>query len=139
MTPNILMVTSAAIVGLLGLGHVSLTLGGTRLLPRDPSLKAAMERDTLVITRQTSVWRAWLGFNISHGMGAMLFALAYAHLAIAHGDVLFNSIFLQAVGLTVLLSYMVLAKLYWFTTPLVAVSVSLTCYTLAVALSWTSL
>src|SRR5438046_6957052 len=30
------------------------------------------------------MWRAWVGFNASHSMGAMLFGLVFAFLALAH-------------------------------------------------------
>jgi hypothetical protein len=136
MTANILVATSAAIVGLLGVSHVALTLWGPQLLPRDRSLKAAMERDSPVITRQTTIWRAWIGFNISHGMGAILFGLVYGTLAIAHGELLFDSILLQAAGFAMLVSYVALAKLYWFVTPLVGTSVSLACYSVGIVLAW---
>lgn len=135
MTSNVLVATSAVIVGFLGIAHLILTFRGPKLLPRDRSVKAAMEGCSPVITRQTTYWRSWIGFNASHSMGAILFGSVYSYLAIAYPELLFQSAFLQAVGIATLLSYVVLAKLYWFITPLVGVSVSLLLYAVGIVLA----
>lgn len=128
------MLISAAIVALLGLGHLILTFWGPKLLPRDSSLKEAMEQVSPVLTTQTTIWRAWMGFNASHSMGAILFGLVYGYLAVVHSDVLFQSAFLQVVGFAMLAAYVVLARLYWFRTPLVGTTLALACYVVSVGL-----
>jgi hypothetical protein len=125
---------SAIIPGLLGLGHLLLTYFGPKLLPRDLSLRDAMEQVSPVITTQTTIWRAWLGFNVSHSMGLLLFGLFYGYLALAHSDLLFQSVFLQLVGGCILVGYVVLAKLYWFSSPLIGTSLALIFYLVGVGL-----
>jgi hypothetical protein len=34
-----------------------------------------MTRSGLRLTRRTDMWRAWVGFNLSHGLGVVVFAL----------------------------------------------------------------
>jgi hypothetical protein len=136
MNPNIVMTVSVSIIGLLGLVHFILTLRGPKLVPRDPSLKAAMKEVAPVITTQTNIWQMWIGFNLSHSMGAMLFGLVYGYLALAHGDLLFESLFLQGVGFAMLAGFVALAKLYWFITPLLGSAVALVLYTISVVLAW---
>ena len=63
------------------------------------------------------MWRAWVGFNASHSYGAILFGAVWAYLALAHPAFLFQSVFLLALGLVVLLGYVVLARVYWFSIP----------------------
>lgn len=135
MIARILMVASAAIIGALGCGHLLLTYRGPKLLPRDPSLREAMERVSPVITSQTTIWKAWMGFNVSHSMGAILYGLMFGYLAAAQPEILFQSIFLQAVGLAMVLGFFVLAKIYWFTTPLLGSTLSLILYVASVALA----
>ncbi|MGE0640792.1 MAG: hypothetical protein AB7G12_16425 [Thermoanaerobaculia bacterium] len=132
---NLLMTASVSIIGLLGLAHLVLTFRGPKLLPRDPDLAEAMKRVSPVITSQTTIWRAWLGFNASHSFGAMLFGLVYGYLAIVHGELLFASTFLLAVGFVLLAGFLVLAKLYWFRTPLAGAALSLCLYVAAVVLA----
>ena len=127
-----LMTLSALVVLTLGVLHLVYTFSGTKLTPRDPALQVRMNEVPLVITRQTTVWRAWIGFNASHSMGAILFGLVYGFLANAHPELLFSSAFLLAVGAVMLGGLAVLAKLYWFRIPFAGVVISLACYVLSV-------
>ena len=129
MLPTILIVTSAAIVGTLGLLHLIITFSGPKLHPRDRDLKERMETVSPVITRQTTMWKAWIGFNASHGFGAMLFAAIYGYMAVAQSALLFRSVYLFAVGEVLLIGFVILAHKYWFTTPRRGLWVALICYT----------
>lgn len=135
MDPARLVTASAAIVGALGCGHLLLTYFGPRLLPRDRELIAAMDRVSPVLTRQTTIWRAWIGFNVSHSLGAIFYALVYGYLANAHAELLFGSPYLLAVGGALLATYVVLAWRYWFVTPLVGTAVAFACFAAAVVLA----
>jgi hypothetical protein len=123
-----LVAASAAIVLLLGLAHLLFTFRGPKLLPRDPELQARMQEVSPVITRQTTMWKCWVGFNASHSVALILFGAVYGYLALAHGTVLFASVFLLALGLLVLLGYLFLAKMYFFRTPLRGVIVATVLY-----------
>jgi hypothetical protein len=90
-----LIAGSAAIIMLLGLIHLLYTFYGPKLLPRDRDLKARMEEVSPVITRETTMWKAWVGFNASHSYGAILFGAVYGYLSLAHSAFLFQSMFLQ--------------------------------------------
>jgi hypothetical protein len=126
------MTVSALVLLTLGVLHLVYTFSGPKLMPRDPALQARMNEVPLVITRQTTMWRAWIGFNASHSMGAILFGLVYGFLANAHPQLLFNSPFLLAVGVFMLGGLAVLAKLYWFRIPFAGVVISLACYVLSI-------
>jgi hypothetical protein len=123
-----LIALAAAIVFGLGLLHLVLTFRGPRLLPRDRELRAQMEHSTLVLTRETSVWKAWIGFNASHSLGAMLFGAVYGHLALVQPTALAGSTFLLAVGAVVLLAYAGLGRCYWFSVPFRGIVLSLLLY-----------
>jgi hypothetical protein len=110
LVPIILMSLSALLVLALGVLHLVYTFRGPKLTPRDPALQARMAEVHPVITRQTTMWRAWVGFNASHSMGAILFGLVYGFLANAYPEILFSSPFLLAVGLAMLGSLAVLGK-----------------------------
>ena len=135
MIARLLVVASAAIVLALGCVHLVYTFFGSRLAPRDPSLQSAMAEVPLVLTRQTTMWKAWVGFNASHSMGAILFGLVYGYLALAHEELLFQSWFLPAVGLAMLVGLLVLARHYWFRAPFRGLCASLLCYVAGLALS----
>ena len=117
MQASMFIAASAAVIFLLGLVHLIYTFRGSKLHPRDSELKARMLAVSPVISRDTTMWRAWIGFNASHGFGAILFGVVYAYLAVLHSAWLFRSWFLLTVGLVFLLGYAVLGKLYWFSVP----------------------
>ena len=123
-----LVACSAGILLVLGSIHLLYTFHGPKLTPRDAGLRAQMEIAHPVLTRQTTMWKAWVGFNASHSLGAMLFGLVYGYFALAQPGLLFTSGFLSALGLVFLLAYLVLARAYWFRIPLVGVALSLACY-----------
>lgn len=136
MIATILMSLSAVVLLTLGVLHLIYTFSGPLLTPRDATLQARMSEVHPVITRQTTMWRAWIGFNASHSMGAILFGLVYGFLAIAHADILFGSTFLLAVGLVMLCGFVILGKLYWFRVPFTGIVVSLTFYVASIVAWW---
>ena len=135
LAAKILMVLSASIILTLGVVHLVYTFWGPNLTPRDPALAISMRQTSPVITTETPMWRAWVGFNASHSMGLILFGLVFGYLALAHGQLLFRSPFLLVVGLAVLVGFIVLCKVYFFRAPLIGVSISLACYVASIAFS----
>jgi hypothetical protein len=128
MLASSLVAASAAVIFLLGLTHLLYTFRGTKLHPRDPQLTAALKEASPVITRQTTMWKVWIGFNASHSLGAILFGAVYGYLAVAHGAFLFQSYFLLGLGLLLLVAYGFLGKLYWFSTPFRGIVLALLLY-----------
>jgi len=126
-----LVAGSSAIVLVLGLIHLLYTFNGPKLLPRDRELQTRMQEVSPVITRQTTMWKAWVGFNASHSYGLILFGAVYGYLALAHSAFLFRSVFLLSLGLTLLFGYVFLAKRYFFRIPLGAVLLATFLYALA--------
>lgn len=117
MLPSVLIAASAAIIFTLGALHLWYTFRGNKLHPRDPELRARLEQVPLVLTRQTTMWKAWVGFNASHSLGALLFGTIYGYLAVVHGALLLQSWFLLSLGLLTLVAYAFLGKRYWFSVP----------------------
>jgi hypothetical protein len=135
LAARILMLLSASIISTLGVFHLIYTFGGPNLTPRDPALQVSMSQISPVITKETTMWRCWVGFNASHSMGLILFGLVFGFLALAHNQVLFRSPFLLVVGLALLGGFVVLSKVYFFRAPLIGVSISLACYIASITLS----
>ena len=135
MLPQLLIAASAAIVFTLGTIHLVYTFASRKFLPRDPSVKEQMKRVSPVISRQTTMWKAWVGFNASHSLGAMLFGVLYSYLAVFHFELLLQTRFLLWIGFIFLASLLVLAKRYWFSIPLAGVASSLALYVAGSALA----
>ena len=132
--PALLIAASALVVLLLASLHLLYTFRGTRLHPRDPAVRAAMESSHLRLTSRTTLWKAWIGFNASHSYGGMLFGILYAWLGLAQPALLLASPFLLALGAVVLAAYLHLGWRYWFRIPLGGLCVAATLYTTGLAL-----
>jgi len=127
MLAKLLMTGSTAIFLVLGVIHFAYTFWWPRLAPRDPGLQAMMSNVSPVLTPETTMWKAWLGFNASHSMGLILFGLVYGYLALAHEELLFDSPCLLLVGLAMVCGFVILAKLFWFSLPFWSLCVALAC------------
>ena len=112
-----LIAGSASIILALGLVHLLYTFRGSKLLPRDSALQARMTMVSPFITRETTIWRCWIGFNASHSAGAILFGAIYGYLSLVHSNFLLQSNFLLGLGLLVLINYAFLGWRYWFSVP----------------------
>jgi hypothetical protein len=128
MPAQILITLSAAIIMLLGLLHLVYTYFGNKLQPRDADLLARLKTTAPVISRQTTVWKAWIGFNASHSLGAILFGVVFGYLALQQPQLLLHSPVLGCTGLLALGAWLAMAKLYWFARPFQGIALALLLY-----------
>jgi len=128
MVPEILIILGASVVGVLGSIHLVYTFFTNKFDARDPGAAAAMKAASPVLTRRTTLWRAWIGFNASHSLGLLLFAATYLILAIGHMSVLRDSATLTWLPVVATGGWMALARRYWFVSPLVGVAIAGVCF-----------
>jgi hypothetical protein len=132
LRPSLFIAASAAIIMLLGVIHLVYTFSGPKLQPRDPELTARMQSVPPVISRETTMWRAWVGFNASHSFCLIFFGALYGYLSLRHSDFLFGSSYILVLGFLLLIGYVVLAVLYWFRAPVIGVSLATVLYLLGI-------
>jgi hypothetical protein len=117
---SFLILLSTLIIFVLGALHLLLTFRGTSFYPRDRELLFKMKAVSPLISTQTTMWKAAIGFHASHSVGAMLFSLVYMYLALEPTGLLFQSTFLLGVGLVYLALLVTLCRLYWLRFPFAA-------------------
>ena len=133
MFASLAMFAAATIIGVLGTIHLVYTFHGIKLHPRDPRVQRRMQQTAMVITPDTSMWRAWIGFNTSHSLCAILFALVYGYLALVQPALLFGAPFLLAVALALLATLLWVAWRYWFRIPFIGIALAFACCAAAIA------
>ncbi len=106
-----------------------------RLSPRNPDVRRTMMETGLKIHPTANLWRAWLGFNFSHSLGAMVFGVFYLELALLDFNIIANNGLL--LGLPVVFSgcLVMLAWRYWFIHPLIGTAMGFVCFAAGAALS----
>jgi hypothetical protein len=85
-----------------------------RLVPGDPALITSMASSRVRLAGDaTDMWRAWIGFNLSHSLGALLFgALAIAWPVVAAGHDA-----LAWLPAAVAALYLAIGLRFWFSVP----------------------
>src|SRR5271170_7216238 len=84
---KLLLLAGASIFALLGIAHAWYTFSDSRdprwLVPNNRETLAAMRAAGLRIAGgKTTVWDAWIGFNYSHSLGLLMFAIGGICLAL---------------------------------------------------------
>jgi hypothetical protein len=94
------------------------------LAPSDVGLAKAMSQARLRLTGRTDMWRAWVGFNLSHGLGALFFGATSLLIARDTSSFAAEAAVFGPLAVLVSSAYLVLGMKYWFRTPIVACAVS---------------
>jgi len=124
-----LLISGGSIFTLLGLLHGVFTIADIsrprRLAPMDSNVMAQMAATGVRLARgRTNMWDAWLGFNLSHSLGAIMFG----SLCIGAG------IFLDAwrlpkaallIPVAISGIYLWLAIRFWFRIPAAGIAISI--------------
>jgi hypothetical protein len=118
-------VASSLIMLMLGGIHLYYTFFSDKFRPVREDLHAMMETTPMRLTRQTTLWKAWMGFNASHSVGAIYNGVVNIFLAFRFPDLLRAGFFLYAFNIAVIGFYLWLAHRYWFKIPFVGVLLTL--------------
>jgi hypothetical protein len=82
-----------------------------------------------------SMWRAWLGFNLSHGLGLLAFGLLCFVLGTDDFDLVTEIDSILPLTIVVSATYLVLSIRFWFWVPTLIIGVGAACFTVASVLS----
>jgi hypothetical protein len=121
--------------------HVLLTLVDTvrpsYFAPRDSSLQSALETTGIRFGGHAapSMWRAWLGFNISHGLGVFTFGLLCLLIATYDFELVERIDALRPLTIAFSAAFLALSLRFWFYGPAIITGSALACFTVAAVLS----
>jgi hypothetical protein len=128
--------------GLHALGALLDTIRPTFFAPIEDSVKAAMKGTGMRFRQpfpgdadRQSMWRFWLGFNVSHGLGAFTFGL-FSLLIAAYGFKLVDRIDgIRPLTIAVSATYFAISLRYWFYAVAIITGVATVCFVVAAGLS----
>jgi hypothetical protein len=102
------------------------------LSPADPLVADAMTATGVRMTARTTLWLAWVGFNLSHSLGAILFGVVA--LLVGRSDASFaaNAAVFGPLAVVVSATYVAIGLRYWFRAPITGCAVGFALF----ALSW---
>jgi hypothetical protein len=126
-----LWISGSLIFALLGLAHLRITFFGRKLSPGDESVENGMRQTHPRLTKDTTMWKAWVGFNASHSAGAIFFGGVNITLATNHFSILMEPVLLL-INFAFVIFFLYLGKTYWFRIPFVGILLALICFVGAV-------
>jgi hypothetical protein len=125
---------SAVIFGLGGI-HLFYTFFTDKFSSKNVKLVLEMKISNPILTKQTTIWKAWIGFNASHSSGAVFIGVLNFYLAFRYFSLLQTDSFYFLFNILMIGFYVWLAKNYWFKVPFIGTSLTLLCYTLSYILT----
>lgn len=128
MIEQILLITGATIFGILGTIHLLYTFFTNKFDAFDQTVTDSMRDTSPVLTKETTMWDAWIGFNASHSLGAMLVTAFYVPLALSNMEFIRESLWFSILPVAIGLSYLALAQRYWFKIPFIGIFISTACF-----------
>lgn len=133
---SVWFIVGGSLFGILGLIHAAYMFADIarpqRLVPDNPAVLEAMRSSNVRLSRGgTTMWRAWLGFNLSHSLGALMFSLVCIATGLSLRAIAWPKAALLlpvAIGLI----YLWLAIRFWFRVPAIGIAAG----TLCLAVGW---
>src|SRR5690349_2804747 len=113
------------------------TVRPTYFAPRDRSLTPALEADQMRFGGRSAptMWNAWLGFNISHGLGVFTFGLLCLLIAAQDFTVIERIDAIRPLTIAFSAVYLGLSLRFWFWKPALITGIATTCFTVAAVLT----
>ncbi len=115
---------------ILGTIHLLYTFFTNKFSSRNKLVEEEMKTSFPILTKETTMWKAWTGFNASHSSGAIYIGLINLFVAIYYFAIVTTPVFL-ILNIVTVLFYLWLAKKYWFSTPFKGILIASCCFVLA--------
>lgn len=129
---QVLLFTGAVIFFVFGAYHGIFTLRDLPLprtfTPTDEGVRRAMQRSRVALDPRINLWDAWLGFNLSHSLGLVLFGGGLITVAWLHFPLFARSPSMQVAALVVSAAYLILSARFWFRVPAIGTGLGLACF-----------
>jgi len=112
----------------LGSVHMFYTFFTNKFSSKNESLLPEMKKSSPILTNETTIWKAWIGFNASHSLGAMFIGVINFMIAANYFEAFLSNHFYYIFNIITILFYLILAKKYWFKVPFIGILLILICY-----------
>ena len=136
MLSKILWLAGSAIFFILGALHLYYIFFTTKFHPRNKSILDEMKNTSPRLTNETTMWKAWMGFNASHSAGAIFIGSVNIILAVENFPVIENSFLLSLCTILTSVFYLWLAKKYWFSIPFTGILIAVCCFIISPVFSF---
>jgi hypothetical protein len=95
-----------------------------------------MQTSSVRLHPTLNLWRAWMGFNLTHSLGLVLFGGAFVFVGLFEPEVFAASLLFQAVAVLGSAAYLGISAGFFFSRPIMGASAGLICFLLAAGLAY---
>jgi hypothetical protein len=88
-----------------------------------------------ILTNETTVWKAWIGFNASHSSGVIFIGAINLYMALRYFEILRGDTLFFVFNILTVAFYLWLGYKYWFRIPFTGILLTLACFILSFVLS----
>ena len=128
MIAKYIWVFGSLIFIILGTIHLVYTFFTNKFSSKNRKVITEMKSSHPILTEETTIWKAWIGFNASHSVGVMFIGVINFYLAFEYFSTLQSDHFFFLFNILIISFYVWLAKMYWFKIPLLGTLIALICY-----------
>jgi hypothetical protein len=121
----------SSILVILGTLHLFYTFFSDKFSSRNSRVVDEMKSSHMNLTKETTIWKAWIGFNASHSSGAMFIGIINFYLALEYFTIFQSDHFFFLFNILTVGFYVWLAKKYWFKIPFIGTLITWICYVLS--------
>ncbi|AHM60554.1 hypothetical protein D770_11485 [Flammeovirgaceae bacterium 311] len=126
-----LWIIGSLIFIVLGVIHLYYTFFTDKFSSRNEKAIEEMKSSWPNLTKDTTLWKAWIGFNASHSSGAIFIGLVNFYLATQFYDLIRSEAFFYILNIVNTIFYLWLAKKYWFNIPFIGILSTLMCFVIS--------
>lgn len=135
MVAQYLWIFGSLITIILGVVHLIYIFFTNKFSPRNKNLENKMKTVSPILTRETTIWKAWIGFNASHSYGIIFIGLINFYISYRYFILFKSDHFYFIFNIITISFYALLAKKYWFKIPLIGILITLICVVLSYILT----
>ena len=118
----------SAILVFLGTIHLYYTFFSNKFSSSNTDVIVGMKNSSPRLTNETTMWKAWIGFNASHSSGAIFIGILNLFLSIKYFSTFQTEHFFFIFNIITIAFYVWLAKKYWFIIPFIGILIAFICY-----------
>jgi hypothetical protein len=137
-TAQALEIIGASIFLILGISHGFLSLqdlsNPRNFIPQDTELLRAMQQAVGAKYPQANIWRAWMGFNLSHSLGLVLFGGTFVAIGLFYFSIFAQILWLQSCAILISIAYFIMSLKFWFSEPTISSGIGLACFVVSAGL-----
>lgn len=115
--------------------HLIYTFFTNKFSSKNSRLMKEMKSSHPILTKETTMWKAWVGFNASHSVGILFIGIINLYVAFQYYEIFQSDHFFHILNISTVGLFVWLGKKYWFKIPFIGAVITLAFYIISYSIS----